>query len=284
MGRRIVFVVFSFFVLLGGVVFLYHDGISGAVDRFSLYVQYREGARFYRDSDEKAFRTDERWFSSLLFEYREAVLRGDAEPVYRDPFLRVLGEGKRVFSIFESFDPAGSGGEYRYRIKKEYRHFLVNPWDDVLLRILYCGTYGYSDRDFAALASIPLDGAYADTNKLFGLILLREQGCYDREKLDRIIRQGAEHLSRSAENDREWSDLFSERVVFLYWAGEGSLVKREWIDLIADAQQQDGGWADPALSDDSNAHSTGLSMLAIRYFLEGNDEVRFFAPLDPEDR
>ncbi len=267
-------------ILCSGVVFSYRDALSGAADRFSLYVDYRAGADFYRTHSEKDFRTDERWLSALLFGYRNAIGRGDAEPMARDPFLRVLGEHKRALSVFETPDPIRTEDGYDYRIKGEYRRFLVDPWDAMLLRALYCRIYGYSDADFSALASVPLDGKYADTHKLLGLLLLREQRCYDQDILDRMIRQGAEHIARSAAADQQWSDLFSERIVFLYWAGEGSLVKRDWIDRIAEAQGREGGWTDPTWGADPNAHSTGLSMLAIRYFLEGKEKVEFLAPFD----
>lgn len=280
-NRRIAVVVFVCVVPILSALFLRSGSISDRVYDFALYMDYRAGADFYRDHAGEKFRTDERWLSALLFEYRQSVVSGEVEPVNRDPFLRVLSERKRAFSLFESLDPVRTESGYGYRIRSDYRRFLVDPWDDVLLRALYCRTYGYSDRDFSVLASIPLDGGYADTHKLLGLIFLREDGCYDRDTLDRMIRQGAEHVARSAEADTEWSDLFSERVVFLYWAGEGSLVKREWIERIADAQGGGGAWTDPAWNADSDAHSTGLSMLAIRYFLEGKPETEFFAPLDP---
>lgn len=280
MSRQTAKAVFLCAILFSGVVFSYRGTLSDAIGKFPLYVKYRVGADFYRTHSEKDFRTDERWLAALLFGYRNAIGRGDAEPVTRDPFLRVLGEHKRALSVFESPDPIRTKDGYDYRIKGEYRRFLVDPWDAVLLRTLYCRVYGYSDADFSALASVPLDGKYADTHKLLGLLLLREQRCYDRDILDRMIRQGAEHIARSADEDPRWSDLFSERVVFLYWAGEGSLVKREWIDRIAEAQGGDGGWMDPSWGADPNAHSTGLSMLAIRYFLEGENGAEFFAPFD----
>lgn len=282
MSRRTAKALFLCVILLAGVAFLlpYRDRVSDMSDRFSLYVTYRAGGDFYRDHSEKIFRTDERWFSALLFGYRNAIISGDVESATHDPSLRVLSVRKRALSVFESPDPIRTGSEYDYRIRGEYRRFLVDPWDAMLLRTLYCRVYGYSDADFSALASIPLDGKYADTHKLLGLLLLREQRCYDRNILDRMIRQGAGHIARSADADPQWSDLFSERVVFLYWAGEGSLVKREWIDRIADAQGGDGGWVDPRRGAGPNAHSTGLSMLAIRYFLEGKAGTDFFAPLD----
>ncbi len=269
-----------FVILFSGALFSYRDALSVMADDFSLYVKYRAGADFYRDHSGNDFRTDERWLSALLFEYRRTILSGEVERVSHDPFLRVLGERKRSFSVFDSMDPVRSESGYGYRVSSEYRRFLVDPWDEILLKPLYCDVYGYSDRDFSALASIPLDGGYADTHKLLGLLFLREQGCYDRAMLDRMIRQGSERIAGSAESDAGWSDLSSERIVFLYWAGEGSLVKREWVERIADAQGSDGGWSDPDFGSGSNAHSTGLSLLAIRYFLEGKTPVSFFAPLD----
>lgn len=268
------------FSVVAIVAAFFREDLSHLAGRLALYESYRDGGRFYAAADRSAFRTDERWLTALLFDHMRGAMRGDVRGVPGDPFEKALGEDRRSWKVFASTDPVAMEDRFGYAVGNDYRRFLEDPWDDLLLRALYCDVYGYSDEDFRILGTLRPDGGYTDTHVLLALLFLRENGCYERPERDSATGTLIGMLVRAAEKETGWSDLFSERVVFLYWAGAGDRVKPEWIDRIVAAQGADGGWADAAWGEGSNPHSTGLSLLSIRYFLEGNDRPEFLSPLD----
>lgn len=278
-SRAIILTAVSCSVLIM-VAFIFRVPLDHARDRLSLYTTYREGGNFYRNAARSTFAADERWLYALLFDHMKASLRGKARGVSGDPFDKVLGERFRSWKVFPFSKPVSMGSREGYAVATQYRPFMEDPLDDIVLRSLYCDVYGYSDADFRVLGSLSPDRGYTDTHVLLSLLFLRENGCFARPERDAAIAHVSERVVRAAGEDKIWSDLFSERVVFLYWAGEGERVKPEWISAIARAQQGDGGWADPLWGETSNPHSTGLSMLALRYFLEGGKSVRFLSPLE----
>ncbi len=278
-NRKIIAAFFAFVFLIAGA-WLFREPLSRVAERLSIYTAYRDGGNFYRTAERSDFRTDERWLHALLFDHMREGMRGDARHLPGDPFDKVLGESRRAWKVFPFAGPVSMGNRQGYAVGTDYRSFMQDPWDDLVLRSLYCDVYGYSDEDFRVLGTLSPDGGYTDTHVLLALLFLRENGCYDRPEREFAIRTVSDMLVRAAEQDGDWSDLFSERIVFLYWAGEGARVKPEWIDRIVSAQEQDGGWADEAWGEGSNPHSTGLSMLALRYFLEEKGSAEFLSPLD----
>lgn len=278
-NRTIILASLSFALLLATSL-SFREPLSRVAEQLSLYTAYRDGGNFYRTRDRSEFRTDERWLHALLFDHMRAGMRGDARHIPNDPFDKVLGKNHRSWKVFPFSGPVSMGPRQGYAVGTDYQSFIQDPWDDLVLRSLYCDVYGYSDEDFRVLGSLSPDGGYTDTHVLLALLFLRENGCYDRPERDFAIGKVSDMLVRAAEEDESWSDLFSERIVFLYWAGEGERVKPEWIDRIVRAQAADGGWADASWGEGSNPHSTGLSMLAIRYFLEGSGRVGFLSPLE----
>lgn len=282
MIKRNHLIILAFFssAALFSIFLVRSDSFSRATGRLFMYTAYRDGGNFYRTADRSDFRTDERWLHALLFDHMREGVRGSARHVPADPFHKVFGDTYRSWKVFPFAGPVSMGNREGYAVGADYRSFMQDPWDDLVLRSLYCDVYGYSQEDFRVLGSLSPDGGYVDTHVLLALLFLRENGCYERPERDVAIERVSDMLLRSAEKDGSWSDLFSERIVFLYWAGEGDRVKPEWIGRIVRAQGRDGGWSDPSWGDGSNPHSTGLSMLAIRYFLEGNSRPAFLSPLE----
>jgi hypothetical protein len=156
---------------------------------------------------------------------------------------------------------------------------LPAEWsDDTLIQALYCDLDNYTDADYRKLTGFrDNQGGYGDTHVLFGLLLLRHQGCGPASERDALIPSIAHTV---AENETgPFNDLFAERVVSLYWAGYGSLVQEDWVRTIAKNQQSQGGWADAAYTPEINAHTTGLAVLALIYWGEGKEAQDFFYPL-----
>ena len=131
---------------------------------------------------------------------------------------------------------------------------------------------GYDDFDEELLGLMrDNEGGYGDTHYLLGLLLLEKLGCRTTEKLFHEKKEVIKSIITAQEDEQEFSDLFAERIVLLFWAGHGDAVDLNWIERIIQEQQTNKGWHDSG-EVESNPHTTGLSSLAIKYFIEG--EIR----------
>lgn len=167
-------------------------------------------------------------------------------------------------------------GGYFYEIGGRYSGSVLEGWDDILLKSLYCDISGFDNVDYAILRKLS-DGVgnYLDTHQLLALFLLEGNRCLDPKKIDSLKSQLIENIVEALNGDESFSDLYAERVVCLFWAEAGHRVKPQWIELIKDAQRPDGSWVD-ANEFISPSHTTGLSALAIRYFMSPRIKPRFY--------
>ncbi|MEN8252358.1 MAG: hypothetical protein ABFQ53_02155 [Patescibacteria group bacterium] len=157
-----------------------------------------------------------------------------------------------------------------YDIGDKYNKTMTDFTDNVVVKALYCDKSGYDDFDYKLLNLIrDNNGGYGDTHFLMSILFLEKLDCLDKEVLNKDKKSVLENIIKTQKEDEVFSDLFAERVVVLYWAGEGSSVKFPWILKIAKNIKSDGGWRDVG-SYESNPHVTGLSALAIKYFI--NDD------------
>ena len=119
------------------------------------------------------------------------------------------------------------------------------------------------------------DGGYWDTHYLMSLLLLKKNGCYEQRRVDDEIEKVVKRIVEIENNDIYFSDLYAERIVALYWAGKGDLVRASWIDKISNFPGTDSGWADKGKYF-SNAHTTGLALLSLLYYQDGSNSQQFY--------
>jgi len=242
----------------------------------------KEGLKYYTPKNLEKIKIDEYFLLKEIKRKEDKVDLPDLSAKYKaDPLKRILNKEDYVPDLY--FDRSGFGKNPRhpannplYELSSPYDLFLEEPWDDVVLRSLYCDISGYDDTDFSILKSVKSgDGGYWDTHVLLSLIILRENKCYDSEKIEEQLRQLAEEIITVQQNDRIFSDLYAERIVFLYWAGYGDAVQKEWADMARDNLTEDPGWRrENAFS--SNAHTTGLALLSLIYYQEGESKQSFY--------
>jgi len=162
-----------------------------------------------------------------------------------------------------------------YSVQELYSVYIVDPVDDVILKSLYCDKDGYDEFDYAILEMTKDDeGGYLDTHYLLNLLLLEKNNCYHVDKIQEDKEKVIQNILGAQKKDLHFSDLYAERIVFLYWAGEGDQVQEDWIQKIKVSSMPDHGWSDLGQRT-SNPHTTGLAALAVKYFLEG-DGSEFF--------
>jgi hypothetical protein len=275
------------FVVLPVCVALFFLLSRSSPDRVPLAETIRDGMRFY-DAPEalNALRVDD----AFLF---QAIGRARSGSSYRlptdiadrfagDPFLRIIDAERGAddlvfFRRAEPLRPLPNIENNSYLVNTPYERFLRDPYDDILLKALYCDTTGYTDTDFSILKSVMTGaGDYADTHALWGLAMLRANSCYDPEPLAAEMEILAKAVAAAADRDGRFSDLYAERLVLLYWSGHGDMVREPWVRFIRDHLTDDPGWRD---GDDvsANAHTTGLALLALLYFEAGEPSQPLFS-------
>lgn len=252
----------------------------------------RQGIAFYQPKGIDSIRVDDALLVQLIRDSsaaRIAHLRDDVFSVNfvnrfpLDPLRRLLAPERPVSGLIltrraDPYQPLPAVNNNSYMVDPPYDRALRDPYDDILFKALYCDETGYDDGDFAILRSTRnRSGNYADTHFLLGLLLLRENHCFDQNRIDQEVQITAQDIANAAKHDSNFSDLYAERVVFLSWAGYGHLVDEKWIMKIRQALSSDPGWRDIGQAF-SNAHTTGLALLALIYAEDGQSKQSFYSP------
>lgn len=155
----------------------------------------------------------------------------------------------------------------------------TEPFAGVLLKALYCDKLGYSDYDFGILHTLYNgDGSYWDTHFLLSLIFLKNNNCYDIEEVDSAIKKVSISIIQGAKKDTEFTDVYAERIVMLYWAGYGNFVEKAWIEKVKEHFiDNPPGWKAASFLPYPNSHTTGLSILSLIYYLDGENYQPFIS-------
>jgi len=238
------------------------------------------GMQFYTADVKEGLKIDEYLLWKKINAQKNQVITLGDEKYSADPFRRLLNKDSPVAEIqfkrnnFKIADSYQINNNF-YAISGVSNNFFAAPTDDVVLKSLYCDLSGYDDADFGILKLLHRgDGGYLDTHFLLSLLLLKSNHCYDAKKIDEQIQLVVDNIVVAEKQDFEFSDLYAERIVFLYWAGYGDFVEKEWADKIKNSLAEDSGWRDKG-KNISDAHTTGLAILAMLYY-SGNSPSHFF--------
>jgi len=271
------------------VLLLFADFISFSIDQHSsIFVQLakkyyfmpilNDAESFYKTYAEP-LQTDEFVMLLWLWPERAYLARRAFET---DPFYRIYSDEWRTqnFSFIRRADSYEEMEKLArifgvdtvlYEIDERFESIMTDPTDDVVLKALYCDKTGYDDFDYELLYAFrDHEGGYGDTHYLLSLLFLEKLGCGDASMIAHDKQMVIDSILTAQRHKQEFSDLFAERIVLLYWAGRGDDVEIGWIIQVVKNIQKDGGWKD-INRDKSDPHATGLSALAIKYFI-ANDE------------
>lgn len=203
--------------------------------------------------------------------------RPAAERFRGDPCLRLLDRSHAAPGL--SFERVAQGDPaWPYRVPPAFAEQVYTPYDRALLRALYADVGDFGAEDIERIRTVARgDGGYADTHALMALLLVIAQGRdvagAAQAEADRLCRL----LAAAADAAEQFDDVFPERIVFLYWAGHGDLVKPAWIARILAAQRPDGAWGSDR-SQGYNLHTTALAVLALLYHDEGRPQQPLYPP------
>ncbi len=243
----------------------------------------KEASLLYTREKISNLRLDEYFFlreiSKRKIKIDEKAFQTHGDSFRSDPFKRWLNKDQPLanIQIQKKNINAGIGkdlGSHFYLINGETTE--VKGWNDILIKAFYCDITGYDNADLLTLKFLnDKNGGYGDTHYLFGLLILKENNCLSESKLNELIKEVATSIVQAEEKDLLFSDLYAERIVLLYWAGYGDLIKKEWIDLVENNFTKEYGWREKE-ENVFRAHTTGLSMLSILYFIEGKRQQFFY--------
>ncbi|MDQ5922348.1 MAG: hypothetical protein QG644_56 [Patescibacteria group bacterium] len=155
----------------------------------------------------------------------------------------------------------------------------TEPFAGVLLKALYCDKLGYTDYDFGILHTLYNgDGSYWDTHFLLSLIFLKNNNCYDEKEINSAIKKVSVSIINKQKEDEEFTDVYAERIVMLYWAGYGNFVEKAWIEKVKENFiNNPPGWKAVSFLPYPNSHTTGLAILSLIYYLEGENYQPFIS-------
>jgi len=274
------------------IIFLKIDKTRGFVEYSERYLEYypviKKGVALYTQERVAQLRQDEYFFINEIVA-RKKIGNPDVSSLKikynQDVFRRLLNKSNYIpgiqiekKNIVDAIGKPFEGNFYSIKnvdkINYDYENFGL--WNDVMLKAIYCDKTGFDNGDFYILKLLKNgSGGYLDTHYLFGLLFLKKNNCYAEAELDKQIAAVSADIAIAEDNDKAFSDLYAERIVFLYWAGYGNLVKKEWADSIKNNFNKEYGWTENS-SQSFNGHVSGLSLLALIYFAENKNLQPFY--------
>ena len=147
--------------------------------------------------------------------------------------------------------------------------------EDWLIAAANCEDFAPSEEVLRELFENRYSG-YLSTHQLLAIMWLRDQGYLD-ERIEPRIRKLVEQMVLEQAGGDEFTDLFVERVAFIFHAGYGEKVESRWIKTILDAQKEDGSWRSPPPEINAqitDLHTTILAVWALAQHDGGESDRR----------
>lgn len=274
-----IILIFSFLIVAEYMSYQHspHKSVVGSAMKKYYFAPVLEDVKNYYDVYNQPLQTDEYLMHAMLWPEQNGQLQRIFD---KDPFDRIYQDALHIddLSITRRVESGGDvidlflreGVETPlYDIDQRYRNMMIDPTDEVIIKALYCDASGYDDFDQELLGLIrDNEGGYGDTHNLLGLIIIEKLGCRTGEEIFNEKKKVIRSIITAQEVDQEFSDLFAERIVLLFWAGKGDMVDIHWIEGIVKNAQVDNGWRDRG-DTEANPHTTGLAALSIKYFIAG---------------
>ncbi len=98
-----------------------------------------------------------------------------------------------------------------------------------------------TSQDLADMYDAEKFTGYDLTHQLLALMIHKRSNPFD-DKLEILIGRVCERIAQENAGDFRVTDLYVERVAFLFMAGRSDLVRGKWVWRILSNQQDDGGW------------------------------------------
>jgi len=104
-------------------------------------------------------------------------------------------------------------------------------------------------------------GGYALTHAVLAAQWSIENGCLDITDLSDFQNQAILRLSQLIEHQAGITDLAIEAAAMIFYAGASEKITKIWLNSLANAQQEDGGWTPGIMGlTESHPHTTYLAL------------------------
>lgn len=133
--------------------------------------------------------------------------------------------------------------------------------DRLTLKSIYCNDFSIPESFTDSLLHAASKGKYSLTHSLWCIQILEENSCYktlrnsDQTK-NAIVEKVYDLVAKSGFMD----DIAIEAMCFLYGAGNKSMVKSEWVNIMLSHQASDGGFYRTAKNSITNSKTTVLAL------------------------
>jgi hypothetical protein len=232
-----------------------------------------DAGAFSRQDAERAFQKGVEWLKTNrtfdvgeLFAMKETAQLKSGAPIksfYEEIRTANLKSGK-----LGPYEEYFGGGKHdpEAKIPLEFNN-LFSKW---LLAGMWCDHMILNVKEKSYLNADNNSG-YTLTHQLLAIRLFEKMKCdfaksFSRE-LKPLTRKMAGEISFNPSKNR-FLDLDAERLAVLFYAGHGSLVKKEWIGSLVEKQLANGAWAKMYGNQQPSTHATILSLWTLAGWLD----------------
>lgn len=284
------FVLVVLIIFIHEIIFFKIDEKKSFIKFFERYFEYipviEKGINLYTQDRIDSLRQDEYFFINEVTAKKGIAnlnLSYVKKKYAQDAFKRLLNKKDYVpdikiekKNVLNAIGKKFEGNFYSVKNVDSSNDDNFGLWNDVMIKAIYCDKSGFDSSDFYILKLLnDKKGGYLDTHYLFGLLFLKKNKCYAEEEINKQLESVSLDIAKAEDNDKTFSDLYAERIAFLYLAGWGNLVKQEWVDVVKNNFDKEYGWRQENKPEFSG-HVSGLSLLSLIYYIEGNNEQPFY--------
>lgn len=151
------------------------------------------------------------------------------------------------------------------------RDDLPHSIDRITSAALHCKEAGVPEDYEGQLRESAAEGGYPLTHALLAIQWLRERACTTEFDENSLASAFADRIAQEIRKSGVGSDLSYEGIAILHYAGHGSFVENEWINMIVSQQHESGSWADTDAGAHRAQHITTVALWALLEGLYGED-------------
>ena len=270
MKNRFLIILFIIFGLLGGRLVEVSQGDimdSQSLDEHILYLGTQKDLIDITDSVEKGINwilTQKKFDVGTLWVLGKLCQDMDSKRL-NELYLRELGAArqKESFKYYLKLFDDEVIIEKIPKSKATSRADLM-IMEDWLIAAVNCKDFTPREEILRELFNNRYTG-YLSTHQLLAIMWLKEQG-YQDKRIEPKIKEIVEQIVFEQVSEDEFSDLLVERTAVIAYAGYRERIEKRWIEIILNAQKEDGHWAPPPPKINvyiSDLHTTILAVWAL---------------------
>ena len=153
-----------------------------------------------------------------------------------------------------------------FKTKDEFESYLKDhpqiPIDELMVKAYYCNKFGLDPNFYPQLSALAKGTEYDLAHALFIASLCINNSCGESFQLDSLQNTMSKRIQKYLKEDPSMTDINTEFVAFLFYAGKYDLIDRTYLEKIIQLQKEDGGWVGENYNNSKpyELHTTFLSI------------------------